>query len=154
MKDWFDARTHALSKKTIPFVALEEAAEAMWGFLAPPVDKMQNRINYRDKRLKVCPNPNPKPHNPTPTHTTSDGLGGQYHQASTAGIHQARGGTHQASDGTRQASTEGIHQASGGTHQASTEGINQASADGTHQARTAGIHQVRNNNLALTQTLT
>ena len=53
MKDWFAARTAGLSKKAIPFTALEEAAEEKWGFAAPPSDKMQNRINYRDKRAKV-----------------------------------------------------------------------------------------------------
>ena len=52
MGKWFNAKTHKLTYKSIPFGQLQRDADAMWGCKAPEVEHLQNKIKSRDTARK------------------------------------------------------------------------------------------------------
>ena len=53
MSIWFHSVTKSLPYKSIPFVSLCEKAENKWGYRAPQVEHLENKIKSRDQAVKA-----------------------------------------------------------------------------------------------------
>ena len=53
MSIWLHSATKSLPYKSVPFVSLCEEAKNKWGYRAPQVEHLENRIKSRDQAVKA-----------------------------------------------------------------------------------------------------
>ena len=52
MSVWLQSKTHHLGFKSVPFAHLVEEADDKWGYIAPKLEHLQNKIKSREKAKK------------------------------------------------------------------------------------------------------